>query len=339
MKKAIALTTCLLSLCSSTYATTYKGIDISHWQGDNIDFTEVKDDGIDVVYIKVAQGSDYEDPAWKTNYSGASDAGLSVGFYHYVTATSTDEAATQAKYFYDLIKDTTYEGYPVMDFESFSDLTDDEINEIATTYLTTLSELVGTTVAIYSDSSNADTLWDASLNVYPLWVAAYSQSDPDIGNWSDWAGFQYSDTGTVNGIDSSDIDLNYFKDTMFISTTSTDSSTNTSTDSSTSTNTSTDGTYTVVSGDSLWKIAQTYDTTVSELATLNNITDTSLIYPGEILKVPSTTNDYTSYTVVSGDTLWDIAQTYDTTVSELVSLNDISNKDEIYPGEVLKIPS
>lgn len=49
-------------------------------------------------------------------------------------------------------------------------------------------------------------------------------------------------------------------------------------------------------------------------------------------------SDYILYTVRSGDTLWSIARRYDTTVDELVRINDISNPNVIRVGEVLKIP-
>ena len=52
-----------------------------------------------------------------------------------------------------------------------------------------------------------------------------------------------------------------------------------------------------------------------------------------------TTNNYNieTYTVIKGDTLWNIAKRFNTTVDELVRLNNIKNKNLIYPGQVLKI--
>ncbi|MDO4542145.1 MAG: GH25 family lysozyme [Bacillota bacterium] len=44
------------------------------------------------------------------------------------------------------------------------------------------------------------------------------------------------------------------------------------------------------------------------------------------------------YKVKSGDTLWAISRKYGTTINELVEINDISNPNLIYVGEVLKIP-
>ena len=93
--------------------------------------------------------------------------------------------------------------------------------------------------------------------------------------------------------------------------------------------------YIVKSGDSLYKIAQNYDTTVSELIQLNNLTSTNLSI-GQILEIPTTTSTNT-YTVKSGDSLYKIAQNYNTTVNELVNLNNLSSTS-LRIGQVLKIP-
>lgn len=65
----------------------YQGIDVSRWQR-NIDFSLVKNSGIDIVYIKSSEGRSYIDPYFEKNYSEAKANGLKIGFYHYVTATS-----------------------------------------------------------------------------------------------------------------------------------------------------------------------------------------------------------------------------------------------------------
>ena len=96
--------------------------------------------------------------------------------------------------------------------------------------------------------------------------------------------------------------------------------------------------YTVVKGDTLSSIAKRYNTTVSELARLNNIENVNLIYIGQRLKIPKNTN-YITYTVVRGDTLWNIARRYNTTVDTLVKLNNIKNPNLIYVGQKLKIPN
>lgn len=99
-------------------------------------------------------------------------------------------------------------------------------------------------------------------------------------------------------------------------------------------------TYTVRPGDTLYRIAGTYGTTVSAIVAANNIANPDLIYPGQVLVIPSTTTPTTQirYVVVPGDTLYRIALRYDTTVSAIVLANNIANPDLIYPGQVLIIP-
>lgn len=358
--KALLFTLCfacsfLFSYPVPTYAsdTILQGIDVSEWEG-TIDFESVKESGIDVVYIRAAEGGDYEDQYFVSHYKGAKAAGLKIGFYHYITATSISEAKQQAQYFYSLIKDKDMDCLPAMDYESFSNLSNDEINLIATAYLDTLESLIGISPAIYSDASNAANVWSESLTYYPLWVANYGVSEPQsIGNWSEWVGFQYSDTGNINGI-TGDVDLDYFKEGIFIDSPGTDSPTSNTTSSS-STTTQNSITYVVQSGDTLSQIAQTYNVTVQAIVVLNNISNPNLIYPGEVLQIPSSTThnraphitfitptpltSTTSYTVQSGDTLSQIAQDYNVTVQAIVSLNNISNPNFIYPGQVVLIPS
>ena len=101
------------------------------------------------------------------------------------------------------------------------------------------------------------------------------------------------------------------------------------------------GTYTVKSGDSLWKIANEYGLTVAELKSLNGLTSDNLSV-GQVLKVSNSSGSSNSssntYTVKSGDSLWKIANGYGVTVNELKSLNDLTS-DILSIGQVLKIPS
>ncbi|MCG3083695.1 MULTISPECIES: peptidoglycan endopeptidase [unclassified Anoxybacillus] len=115
--------------------------------------------------------------------------------------------------------------------------------------------------------------------------------------------------------------------------------------------------YTVKSGDSLWKIAQTFRTSVNELKTLNRLTSDT-IFIGQVLQVPdaqataattqpaSTTTqttqptNATTYTIQSGDTLSTIAKKFNTTVMRLLELNPtITDVNRIYVGQVLKVPT
>ena len=106
-----------------------------------------------------------------------------------------------------------------------------------------------------------------------------------------------------------------------------------------SSNNNSDNTYTVKSGDSLWKIANQYGVTVNELKGLNNLTNDSLSI-GQVLKIPSSSSNNSSntYTVKAGDSLWNIANKYGITVDELKNLNNLTS-NTLSIGQVLKVPS
>ncbi len=111
--------------------------------------------------------------------------------------------------------------------------------------------------------------------------------------------------------------------------------------------------YTVKSGDSLWKIAQTFRTSVNEIKALNQLTSDT-IFIGQVLQVPDapttvqtsaspttapTTPTTATYTIQSGDTLSTIARRWNTTVTRLLELNPtITDVNRIYVGQVIKVP-
>ena len=95
--------------------------------------------------------------------------------------------------------------------------------------------------------------------------------------------------------------------------------------------------YTVKKGDTLYKIAQTNNTTVEELKRLNNLT-TNTLSVGQLLKIPSSLLPETTYIVQRGDSLYSIAAKYNTTVEELKRINGLTT-NILSIGQVLKLPS
>lgn len=320
-------------------STIYQGIDVSSWQG-NINFAQVKNAGIDIAYIKSSEGVSYIDPYFERNYQNAKANGLKVGFYHYVTARTVEEARNQANFFAKVISGKEPDCKLAMDFESFGNLSVNQINEISKVFLETLQNATNKEVLIYSNSYTARTILSSDLAIYPLWVANYGVSEPG-GNdkWNTWVGWQYTSTGRVTGI-SGNVDRDKFTDGVLLSNTS---PIPTPDSPSTPEEPIENGTiiYTVKSGDTLSKIAREYGTTVNNIVSLNpSITNPNLIYPGEQFTISINNNTSSSslvYTVVKGDTLSEIAVRYDTTVSKLVIDNNISNPNLIYPGQRLVI--
>lgn len=108
----------------------------------------------------------------------------------------------------------------------------------------------------------------------------------------------------------------------------------------------------VQAGESLWSIANQYNTSVAQLKSLNNLSS-NLIFPNQSLRI-SGSSSYTrptaavqqrnrttvrtgsTYTVIAGDSLSLIAGKYNTSVSEIMRLNNL-NGYLIFPGQRLKV--
>ena len=90
----------------------------------------------------------------------------------------------------------------------------------------------------------------------------------------------------------------------------------------------TDEYYTVLKGDSLWSIANKFNTTVANLKSLNNLSS-NLLQIGQKLKISATKVDQPNeyYTVKKGDTLYSIASSNNLTVQELKDLNNLTSNN------------
>jgi N-acetylmuramoyl-L-alanine amidase len=103
--------------------------------------------------------------------------------------------------------------------------------------------------------------------------------------------------------------------------------------------------YTVKSGDTLWSISRTNQTSVDNIKQYNNLS-TNTIRLGQNLIVskdgsvsnttPTSNSTYAYYTVKSGDTLYGIARTYKMSVAALIELNGLTN-NIIHSGQKLKV--
>ena len=322
----------------------YQGIDVSNWQG-YIDYASVARSGIQVVYMKASQGTTYRDPFFNYNYENAKANGLKVGFYHYLTATNTEQAEQQARFFASVIAGKTPDCKLVMDYETFGGVGREQVNQIARTFLENVQRLTNKEVIVYSNLSNARDRFDVSLaRDYQLWLAYYGDYNQLTNvetSWSNWIGVQYTSMGRVPGVNTN-VDRNNFTQDIFLGET-TESPTIENPMESDNTETIE---YIVKKGDTLSQIANRYCTTVEQIAQVNGIANPNLIYPGQVFKIftnsccPGTDTGElggTVYTVKRGDTLSHIALKYGVTVNALVEKNGIKNPNLIFPGERIRI--
>lgn len=322
------------------------GIDCSKWQG-LIDWNAVKNSDIKFAIIREGYGKENPnqvDKQFETNYKNAKLAGIHLGVYHYSYADSIDDAKLEAQFCLKNIQGKQFE-YPIVfdieDSEMLS-LTNQQRTDLVKSFCSTIED--SGYYAMYYCSLNwyNNYLIPTQLSDYDLWLAQWYVQNPTIscGIW------QYSEKGSVKGIaGNTDLNISY-KDYPAImkmkgingynSISATDHSSNNTDYSSSQKQTYLN--YIVVSGDTLSSIAAKYNTTSSKISEINNIKDANKIYVNQLVKVPISQSVKTStYTVVAGDTLSSIASKYSTTVDNIVRLNNIQDKNLIYPGQNLII--
>ena len=95
--------------------------------------------------------------------------------------------------------------------------------------------------------------------------------------------------------------------------------------------------YIVQKGDTLYSIAAANNTTVDELKKANNLTS-NILSTGQLLKIPSALLPESTYIVKKGDSLYSIANKYNTTIDELKRINNLTS-NILSIGQVLKLPS
>lgn len=320
----------------------YEGIDVSDWQG-YIDYSQVKNSGIEVVYIKSSQGNTIKDPYFEINYENAKANNLKVGFYHFLTATTVEEAEQQATFFASVISGKQADCKLAMDYEQFDGIDTQLINQIAMAFMQKVEELTKKQVIIYSDLYNSENTFNSELSSQgELWLAYYGDYknlENVNSSWSTFIGVQYTDQGNVAGINGN-VDRDLFTEEIFL-----DDSSEIPNIENPNDNYNTETIYyTVKRGDTLSRIASLYGTTVQEIAQINGIQNVKLIYPGQVLKITTNSSNHgsetnstgkTYYTIKRGDTLWGISRRYGVSVQNIISWNNIQNPNLIYPGQKL----
>lgn len=180
---------------------TVKGVDISMFQGYNIDFNKVKQAGYSFVMPRCGFGNmvayPYQkDPTFKNNYKNAKAAGLSVGTYFYSYAVDVEGAKREAEGVLNVIKGKQFD-YPIaLDIEEDDQmrLSANQKAAVIETFISVL-EKAGYYVVLYSFESFLNTVPITTLAKYDIWCANIDKK-PSMryGIW------QNSWVGKVDGI-------------------------------------------------------------------------------------------------------------------------------------------
>ena len=196
-----------------------EGIDISHWQ-NTIDWKKVAAAGKRFAIMKATQDTDYRDPLYSTNRSGAAAAGIPTTAYHFAEPdASPNDAVLQADHFVSTAKLGAGDLVPALDLEMSGGLGTVALTKWVKTWLDRVKARLDIAPMIYTSPAfwkkymaNTRTIADAGYRV--LWIAHWGVSTPTLPaeNWGGrgWTFWQYSNCGTVPGI-SGWIDAEYFQ--------------------------------------------------------------------------------------------------------------------------------
>lgn len=186
----------------------FKGIDISYYQG-NVNFTKVKDSGVQFVILRAGLGkkASQVDKKFNTYYKNATAVGIPVGCYWYSYATTVEEAKLEAKACLEVIKGKKFE-YPIWyDIEEASTFATGKrnVSNIAKAFCSVLEE-AGYFTGIYCSTFYAKTYFTEEVQQrYAFWIAQYASKCTYANQYGIW---QYSSTGKVNGI-VGNVDMDY----------------------------------------------------------------------------------------------------------------------------------
>ncbi len=271
-----------------------QGIDVSRYQG-TVNWPAVKAAGTAFAFTKATEATSKVDPTFATNWPAMAAAGIIRGAYHFFRPAQ--DATQQAQNFLNTVTMGPGDLPAVLDIEVADTATNAQIIAGITTWLGLVEAGTGKRPIIYTSPGFWNGHMNAAFGSYPLWVAHYTTAaSPKIPTgWNAWTFWQYSQTGSVSGV-SGNVDTNRFAGDMnalvaLTGGSGTPATPNTGGGSGSGTTgggTPATGsrTYTVKAGDTLGKIAASFNVSVAAIASLNNIANPNKIAVGQVLKIP-----------------------------------------------------
>lgn len=258
------------------------GIDVSAWQY-NIDWTMVKHSK-DFAIMRIGVGMN-TDSKFAVNYKNAKAAGVPIGGYWYSKATTVAEAKAEAEKCLAQLSGKQFE-YPIyydVETEAQGKMTKSALTTVVKTFLDAV-EKAGYFVGLYSFRYMLTDKIDQSLRKrYAVWVAD-TRKLPKTDYPDPYGMWQYSWEGAVKGISTNvDLDSCYVDYPTIIKQKGLNGFAKQTNPTPAPTIEYT--IYTVVSGDTLSKIASRYKTTVDEIVKINGIANPDRIYVGQKIRI------------------------------------------------------
>ena len=175
-----------------------KGLDVSSFQG------EMSFASYDFVIIKSSEGWAFQDPGMQRHVNSAKSTNTPFGFYHYARPDLGNSPETEAESFLSFVQPYIGQAIFALDWEQLS------LNYPASWALQWcqyVKQKTGITPFIYIQASveNSGSMRALYQGGFPLWIAQWEVSQPQVETWDKWTLWQYQ---------GSPLDLDYFDGTV-----------------------------------------------------------------------------------------------------------------------------
>lgn len=199
------------------------GLTTSHWQG-SVNWTSVRNSGVQFAYIKATEGTSYKDPGFNANYPAAYYAGVIRGAYHFARPNLSSGAA-QADYFVNnggawSADNLTLPGALGLEWNPYGatcyGLTPTQMRTWISDFYNRYKARTSRDVVIHTTTDWWNTCtgsWTGMATKSPLWIAHYTTATSTTlpAGWSSttWTFWQYTGTGSASGV-TGQVDRNVF---------------------------------------------------------------------------------------------------------------------------------
>jgi lysozyme len=183
-------------------------IDVSHHQG-YIEWDEVALAGVKGMIHKATEGTSFEDDMRAENCKAAMDAGLGTATYHWLSPGS--DPTHQIGFYLDVVRPCRGERV-VIDYEEDGC----QLGDLHEAVRALIDAELDLKISVYSGHLLKEQLGsthDEYLAAHTdLWLAQYTSGTPSwpTATYPQWALWQFSETGSIPGIDDAYVDLNNF---------------------------------------------------------------------------------------------------------------------------------
>lgn len=290
------------------------GITISEIDG-NIDFIKLKENKVEIVYIKASQGINIFEKNIDQIYAQVKRENFLIGFYHVFYPYL--DVKKQVKTFIRAIENKTINAKLVLKIENNYGYSKQALTAECEEFIITLKKIYKDDVIIYVDNAFANEKLENSLSKYEAWIIDNDVDEPNHNRvWDKWIGFQFSQIESEK--DKNQVYyISKFKKAILLKGEN----------------------YNTKSLLNFLNMELLKDTSKDGKKLLNKGDDiiNDVMWWEEEVKSEDGKKNKQVYVMKQGDTLEKIAQDFNTDWKTIAEINGIRNKKDIYVGKVLII--